>query len=217
MSKMRFYISLVAVVVVLFIALMNNQNVTSQVEPKYHVYECLELASAEAMLKHLKAHNGWVDQFVILEEKEKAEGQTIHWEYPALKDQLAEFDHKITYIASYSLPTHIHETVRKFHVKNQFLKGLDECNDRDIILFGNARSQVALEEVAQAIKHLSKKPEEVVSFQTAEEITQLAYITTYRTVKKELPASIKSKTQLKSHAIDWKAFFFPLRELMNDS
>ena len=217
MSKLRFSIAFVALLSVLSIAVMNNTS-ESPVLKKHSckVYECIELGPQDEMLSHLSNYSDVVDYFVVLEAKSREGSQSPEWSFRDMQESLKDYESQIIYIATQPLCKSVHPSAQQYHQKNQYLCALDECHASDIIFFNPNRQPVKVSRLLETISYLEKKPNEVVSLSTPQSHQAAGYMATYQTLKNELPAAVKPTSTLKS-SLNWKAFFFPIKEASYDS
>ncbi|MCH9632964.1 MAG: hypothetical protein S4CHLAM6_13110 [Chlamydiae bacterium] len=213
MLNRRFFISFCAVVSVLVIALMSiSDKAESKPTKKVAIYECMEITSSLDELKdHLKGHCDLIDQFVILECMEDEKGNCKDLLYPTFKSELQDFSDKIIYIAAPSLAQTNQQAVKEFYYKNQYLKAFDECQNQDVIIFSQVNNILTPSDLHQALIKLERRPEEILLLKGNKEASALK-LATYEHVKQVLPATIEKSSKLNAQALDWKAFFYPIKE-----
>lgn len=101
------------------------------------IYDCFPIFNELDMLKiRLNVMNPVVDKFLIFEATETFSGLKKPLYYEENKEMFAEFQDKIIHVVVDYTPegeTHVRDTYQK----NQGTKGLEGCNDDDIIIFSD--------------------------------------------------------------------------------
>lgn len=216
MLKIRFYISLIAVLIVLVFSLFSVTKPPQHIPAKKHkVYECIEITSSvEDLIKHLNEQNPIIDRFVLLENQEHLLEEETSSQCSHLKAKLKDFEDKIIYVVLPKLSSINYGMAKEFFLKNQYLKALDDCEENDLVIFTHLNTKIDLKELYKAIAMLEQRPNEVFLLHSkhtnASHTHQPTYITTYNNAKKELPATIEKQALSKQTHFNWKQFFFPI-------
>lgn len=213
MQYKRFLLAISGIIVVLVLALINLKNAPINKEQMCtKVYECLEVGSDVNVLKaHIQKEYTIIDHFVLLEPLDALETNKVSL-YQKHKKEFEPYQDKITHIVASGLEN-TSDQVKAFYLKNQYLKALGPCHDKDIILFSSSDVLVQKEDLQNGVLWLDKHPQQVLnlsmSYLGSKRSQNDLKAATYQHVRKVLPAGIETSKKNKVKKSRLKAAFFP--------
>lgn len=216
MLHRQFFLAFFSILIVLLVSLFSiRQPQKPKTFSSSKIYECLEVGSdLECLKAHIAKQFDLVDHFIVLESLVNFNGENKPLLYDANKEEFKNFKEKITYIVTSELPDCKQSFIKEFHLKNQYLKALDSCQNDDIILFSQSDLMVNAKDLHKGISWLEHHPEEIIKLK-AQHLANKSRcedvkVATFAHVKEMLPASIEKNTHLKTHKKRWKSIFSPL-------
>ena len=216
MLNRRFFLAFFSILIVLLVSLFSiRQTSKPEFSSSSKIYECLEVGSdLECLKAHIAKQFDVIDQFIVLESLVNFKGESKTLLYEAHKEEFKDFNDKITYLVTSDFPECKQPLIKEFHLKNQYLKALDNCQDDDIILFSQSDLTVNIKDLHKGMVWLERHPEEIIKLKAHNLVNkssnQDVKAATFAHVKEMLPASIEKSTKLKAQKIRWKSIFSPV-------
>ncbi len=170
------------------------------------IYNCfLYEGDYEQLKSRLDIESKYIDRFVIVQATQNEE--VLEEEKQAL---LKAYPEKIIYITTSAFGENKLEEVSDQFVNEQYLKGLEGCENRDIVLFTNAEQIVNFKTLYGSLDRISKHPKAMYALEneTAGLFDSKVRATTYKMLKKNPPAALESCKDLRKKNTRKRRFFF---------
>ncbi len=170
------------------------------------IYNCfLYEGDYEQLKSRLDIESKYIDRFVIVQATQNQE--VLEKEKQAL---LKAYPEKIIYITTNTFKENSFDQGSDRFVKNQYLKGLEGCSNRDIVLFTDAEQIVNFKTLYGSMDQISKHPKEMFALEneTVGLPDSKVRATTYKMLKKNPSATLESCKDPKKKNAKKRRFFF---------
>lgn len=127
------------------------------------IYDCFLFFNEDDLLRiHLEELHDSVDFFVIVEANQTFSGRQKEFHFENIKHLYTKFLDKIIYIPISEPIAGDDPWARETFQRNQIMRGLQQCNDNDIIIIGDVDEIVRSRSVPSLTAELENKPISVI-------------------------------------------------------